>query len=105
MQGQHVKCFEAVFDLARGGDELARLIRGERVYLRFVGSWSSYAGSVARDECVDHGVLEGLVKRHGSLFGAFRLPRAVCKIIDRLRYSSHESLFDGSEGKSACCRR
>src|SRR5215216_2730510 len=32
-------------------------------------------------------------------------PRAVCTTVDRLRYSLHESLFDGSEGKSACgCR-
>src|SRR5215218_2437385 len=31
--------------------------------------------------------------------------RAVCTTVDRLRYSLHESLFDGSEGKSACgCR-
>src|SRR5215218_9369341 len=34
-----------------------------------------------------------------------RSSRAVCTTVDRLRYSLHESLFDGSEGKSACgCR-
>jgi hypothetical protein len=32
-------------------------------------------------------------------------PRAICTTVDLLRYSVHESLFDGSKGKSGCRRR
>src|SRR3712207_8875855 len=39
------------------------------------------------------------------LFIPGSVTRAFCTVIDRLRYSLHESLFDGSEGKGACrCR-
>ena len=48
MQGQHVKGLETVSALARRGYKLARLIRGERVYLRFLGSRSLHVGCVAR---------------------------------------------------------
>ena len=74
------------------------------------GSHSARERSVLRCRCYKRGagfhaspsrVLTGCLPRHLRA----GVPRAICTIVDRLRYSSHESLFEGSEGEGACHRR
>ena len=46
MQGQDVEGFEAIIGLACGGDELARLAWGERVYFWFFGPRGPYTAAL-----------------------------------------------------------
>jgi len=53
---------------------------------------------------VEQAVLVGASK--GAVGSLAAVPsRAICTAVDRLRYSVHESLFDGPKGKSSCRRR